>query len=106
MTLNGTEWVVRDKKKVMVGKEVGVETTVFGLFGYVIKKVLVVGGKTTYTDYYPLPGNGKDLVVDGIVVNPCVAGVMEKPVIKTITVAQGRTVLSEEKFLNTGVKQK
>lgn len=106
VTLNGTEWVVRDKKKVMVGKEVGVETTVFGLFGYVIKKVLVVGGKTTYTDYYPLPGNGKDLAVDGIVVNPCVAGVMEKPVIKTITVAQGSKVLSEEKFLNTGVKQK
>ena len=44
--------------------------------------------------------------MDGIVVNPWVAGVMEKPVIKTITVAQGSKVLSEEKFLNTGVKQK
>lgn len=104
VTIDGTDWVVRERKKVKVGKESGTETTLFSPFGYVIKKVLATGDKTTYTEYYPLPGNGEDLVVDGVAINASVKGLIEKPIIRSITVAQGNKTILQEKFMNTGVK--
>ena len=96
--------MLREKKTVECNGKKGVETTCYGLFGYVLRKVVEVGNVRTTTEYYPIPGDGKGFNVGGITVHAYVKGLIEKPIVKQITVSQGKMVLSKEKYLNTGVK--
>lgn len=104
VSVGGVKWMLREKKTVECNGKKGVETTCYGLFGYVLRKVVEVGNVRTTTEYYPIPGDGKGFNVGGITVHAYVKGLIEKPIVKQITVSQGKMVLSKEKYLNTGVK--